>query len=201
MKDPSGKHTKTITTTLFIKNMVCKCCIRVLKEDLEKTGIKVNNIILGEAEIEYDPSNINLQKIEEIISDDGFELIVNKEKILVEQIKLAVIELIHYYNNANSLLRNSDYLIEKLGYSYQHLSSIFSKHEKSTLEKYIILQKIEKVKELIEFENITLSEISFMMGYSSVQYLSNQFKSITGISVTDYKKSEYKNRKQLDQLI
>jgi AraC family transcriptional regulator len=201
MKDLSGKHTATITTTLFIKNMVCKCCIRVLKEDLEKRGITVNKILLGEAEIEYDPSKISLINIEEIISNDGFELIVSKEKILVEQIKLAVIELIHYYNNSNSLLRNSDYLIEKLGYSYQHLSSVFSKHEKSTLEKYIILQKIEKVKELIEFEDITLSEISFMMGYSSVQYLSNQFKSITGISVTDYKKSEYKNRKQLDQLI
>ena len=201
MKDLSEKHPKTITTALFIKNMVCKCCIRVLKEDLEKAGVKVNKLMLGEAEIEYDPGKISFKNIEEIIKNDGFELIVNKEKIMVEQIKLAVIELIHYYNNSNSLLRNSDYLIEKLGYSYQHLSSVFSKHEKSTLEKYIILQKIEKVKELIEFENITLSEISFMMGYSSVQYLSNQFKSITGISVTDYKKSEYKNRKQLDRLI
>lgn len=181
--------------------MVCKCCIRVLTEDLERAGVSVNKMILGEAEIAYNPNHISFRNIEELINNDGFEIIVNKEKILVEQIKLAVIELIHYYNNANSLLRNSDYLIEKLGYSYQHLSSVFSKNENSTLEKYIIQHKIEKVKELIEFGELTLSEISFMMGYSSVQYLSNQFKNITGVSVTDYKKSENKNRKHLDQLI
>ena len=118
---------------------------------------------------------------------------------MVEQIKLAVIELIHYYNNANSLIRNSDYLVEKLGYTYQYLSSIFSKHENITLEKYIIVQKIEKAKELLEFENYTLSEISFMMGYSSVQYLSNQFRQITGVSVSDYKKAKEGGAKVLEE--
>ena len=160
----------------------------------------MQKIRLGEAEICYDPEKINISKIEKIIISNGFELITDKEKILVEQIKLAVIELIHYYNNANSLIRNSDYLIEKLGYTYQYLSSVFSRHENITLEKYIILQKIEKVKELLEFDNYTLSEISFLMGYSSLQYLSNQFKQITGASVTDYKKNKNIERKPLNDI-
>lgn len=193
-------NTPLITSILNIKNMVCNCCIRVLKEDFEKAGVVVQRIRLGETVICYDPEKINFNTIEKIIKNNGFELITDKEKLLVEQIKLAVIELIHYYNNANSLIRNSDYLIEKLGYTYQYLSSIFSKHENITLEKYIILQKIEKVKELLDFENYTLSEISFMMGYSSVQYLSNQFKLITNVSVSDYKKNKNTERRPLNEL-
>lgn len=181
--------------------MVCNCCIRVLKEDFEKAGVLVQRIKLGEAEICYDPEKIKFSRIEKIINENGFELLTDKEKILVEQIKLAVIELIHYYNNANSLIRNSDYLIEKLGYTYQYLSSVFSKQENVTLEKYIILQKIEKVKELLDFDSYTLSEISFLMGYSSLQYLSNQFKQITGVSVTDYKKNKNIERKPLNDLL
>lgn len=180
--------------------MVCSCCIRVLKDDFGNAGVIIQKIKLGEVVICYNPEKINFNQIEKIISSNGFELITDKEKLLVEQIKLAVIELIHYYNNANSLIRNSDYLIEKLGYTYQYLSSIFSKHENITLEKYIILQKIEKVKELLDFENYTLSEISFMMGYSSVQYLSNQFRLITGVSVSDYKKNKDIERKPLNNL-
>jgi len=193
-------NTPLITSVLSVKNMVCNCCIRVLKEDFDKAGVLVQKIRLGEVVICYNPETINFNAIEKIINGNGFELITDKEKLMVEQIKLAVIELIHYYNNANSLIRNSDYLIEKLGYTYQYLSSIFSKHENITLEKYIILQKIEKVKELLDFENYTLSEISFMMGYSSVQYLSNQFRLITGVSVTDYKKSKNIERKPLNDL-
>lgn len=176
-----------ITSQLFIKNMVCQCCIRVIKEDLKEIGVNIVTIKLGEAVVSYNPSKVSWNNIENKLKESGFELIYDKEQILVEQIKLAVIELIHYYNNANSLIRNSDYLIEKLGYSYQHIASIFSKHEKITLEKYIIQHKIEKVKELIASDKVSLSEIAFMMGYSSVQYLSNQFKSLTGFSVTDYK--------------
>jgi AraC family transcriptional regulator len=194
-------ETKTlITSELRVKNMVCNCCIRVLKEDFEKEGIVIHKIKLGEVLISYDPGKISYQKITEIVNTNGFELVTDKEKILVEQIKLAVVELIHYYNNANSLLRNSDYIIEKLGYTYQYLSTIFSKHERITLEKYIILHKIEKVKELIEDENFTLGEISYMMGYSSVQYLSAQFKAITGVSVTEYKKNRDVERKPLNEL-
>ncbi len=119
--------------------------------------------------------------------------------MLVEQIKQAVIELVHH-STYNAMVRNSDYLVERFGMSYPYISSLFSKHESTTLEKFTILQKIEKVKELIEYADLTLSEIAYMMGYSSVQYLSTQFKTITGISVTDYKANPAIERKSLDAL-
>jgi AraC family transcriptional regulator len=189
-----------VNKTLYIKYMVCKCCIRIIKQELEQHDIIVNRIILGEVEITFDNEKINDELIEKIINDNGFELVVNKEKILVEQIKTAVVELVHFANNMNSIIRNSDYLVEKLGYSYQHLSTIFSRYESNTLEKFIILHKIEKVKEMIEYGELTLSEIAFTMGYSSVQYLSTQFKNITGISVSDYKKDTHLERKPLNQI-
>lgn len=189
-----------VEQTFYIKYMVCKCCIRVIRQELEQQGITVNKITLGEATLNYDDKKHDEKSIERILNDNGFELITNKEKILVEQIKVAVIELIHYANNMNSIIRNSDYLVEKLGYSYQHLSAIFSRHEPTTLEKYIIMNKIEKVKEMIEYGELSLSEIAFIMGYSSVQYLSTQFKNITGISVSDYKKNNNFTRKALNEI-
>jgi len=186
--------------TFYIKYMVCKCCIRVIKEELERHGINVVRITLGEANLKYDNEKHNEKSIEKILNKIGFELVTNKEKILVEQIKVAIVELIHQANNMNSIIRNSDYLVEKLGYSYQHLSVIFSKHESNTLEKYIIINKIEKVKEMIEYGELSLSEIAFAMGYSSVQYLSTQFKNITGISVSDYKRNNNVMRKALNEL-
>jgi len=189
-----------VSKTLYIKYMVCKCCIRIIKQEFDKYDIAIKRIILGEAEISYDNEKVDDNRIEKILNENGFELVVNKEKILVEQIKTAVIELVHYANNMNSIIRNSDYLVEKLGYSYQHLSSIYTKYENNTLEKYIILHKIEKVKEMIEYGELTLSEIAFAMGYSSVQYLSTQFKNITGISVTDYKKTSNHERKAINEI-
>ncbi|MEI6694941.1 MAG: helix-turn-helix domain-containing protein [Bacteroidota bacterium] len=189
-----------ISKTLYVKYMVCKCCIRILRQELEKHGIRVYRIVLGEIDIIYDSSKITEAEIEKIINANGFELVANKDKILVEQIKTAVIELVHIANNMNSIIRNSDYLVEKLGYSYQHLSAIFSKYEPHTLEKFVILHKIEKVKEMIEYGDLTLSEIAFTMGYSSVQYLSTQFKNITGISVTDYKKAPGVERKSIAEI-
>ncbi len=189
-----------ISKTLYVKYMVCKCCIRILRQELEQHGIQIHRIVLGEIDISYDSIKITDVGIEKIINNNGFELVTNKDKILVEQIKTAVIELVHFANNMNSIIRNSDYLVEKLGYSYQHLSAVFSKYEENTLEKYIILHKIEKVKEMIEYGDLTLSEIAFTMGYSSVQYLSTQFKNITGISVTDYKKAPDVERKSIAEI-
>lgn len=180
--------------------MVCKCCIRIIRHELEKRDITINRIILGEADITFDNEKISEPEIEKILNKNGFELVTNKEKILVEQIKTSVIELVHFANNMNSIIRNSDYLVEKLGYSYQHLSTIFSKYETNTLEKFIILHKIEKVKEMIEYGELTLSEIAFAMGYSSVQYLSTQFRNITGISVSDHKKTPNLERKGINEI-
>ncbi len=128
-----------------------------------------------------------MQNIEKALKRNGFSLLTNKNDILVEDIRRTIIDLVHH-TTYNAMVRNSDYLVGKFGKTYPYLSSLFSKYEGITLEKYIILQKIEKVKSLIKDNELTLSEIAFMMGYSSVQYLSTQFKTITGISVSEFKK-------------
>lgn len=181
--------------------MSCHCCVRIVREELEKIGVKVNSVSLGEADITYNISEPGFDVIRKVLAENGFELVQNREEAIVEQIKIAVIELIHLSNNSNSIIRNSDYLVDKIQLSYQYLSNLFSQHEQITLEKFIILHKIEKVKELLSYDELTLSEIAFQMGYSSVQYLSTQFRSITGLSVTEYKRDPVKSRIPLDDLL
>ena len=184
---------------LIVKNMSCHCCLKLVRRILVEHGIDVLDVQLGEVKIHYDDERISLQDISFILEEQGFELVFDKERQLVEQIKSAVIDLVHH-STFNSMVRNSDFLIEKFNLSYQYISSIFSKQEHITLEKFIILQKIEKVKELIQYGELTLSEIAFMMGYSSVQYLSTQFKNVTGVSVSEYKKNPSLYRRPIDDL-
>lgn len=184
---------------LIIKNMSCHCCIKLVARMLEEKGIKVHDIQLGEARVSFDDTEISREDINELLENEGFELVIDREKQIIEQIKSAVIDLVHH-STFNAMVRNSDFLIEKFNLSYQYISSIFSKHENLTLEKFIILQKIEKVKELIQYGELTLSEIAYMMGYSSVQYLSTQFKNITGVSVSEFKKNPAKYRKPIDKV-
>ena len=195
-----GNYEKIFTRTFHIKNMVSNCCIILLKEKFGQAGIRVNNIQLGTVTVTGSPTLITDKYINDFLGKYGFELIKDRESQLIEQIKIAVIELIHYLNNVDSIVRKSDYLVEKLGLSYSYLSRIFSSHEPITLERYIILQKMERIKELIDQKEYTLSEIAFMMDYSSVQYLSNQFRKETGVSVTDYKKSTFVLKKPIDKL-
>ena len=179
--------------------MVCNCCIHLLMKELAIDGITVHDIRLGSLEFSYDPKKVSLKIIHGILEQYGFEIIIDKEKILVEQIRQAMIELIHN-STYNAMVRNSDYLVERFGMSYPYISSLFSKHEKITLEKFTILHKIEKVKELIGYGELTLSEIAYVMGYSSVQYLSTQFKSVTGVSVTDYKVNPVAERISIEKV-
>ncbi|MFH1000288.1 MAG: AraC family transcriptional regulator [Bacteroidota bacterium] len=185
---------------IFIKNMMGKCCTQLIRSVFRKNEIEVLNIIPGEALIRYNSLLWNERRIEALLEENGFSLILSREKRIVEQTKLAVIELIHELNNVNSIVQKSDYIVEKIGLSYQQVSKLFSKHEPITLERYIILNKIERVKELILSDEYTLSEIAYLMDYSSVQYLSNQFKKETGYSVTDYKKEGLNLKKNLEEL-
>jgi AraC-like DNA-binding protein len=186
-------------STIKVKNMTSSCCIHLLRLELAIDGIEIHDIKLGTIILSHDPKRISMKKIESLIESFGFEIIVNKEEILVEQIKQAVIDLVHN-STYNAMVRNSDYLVQRFDMSYPYISTLFSKHENTTLEKFTILHKIEKVKELIEYGELTLSEIAYMMGYSSVQYLSSQFKTITGISVTDYKVMPSHGRIGLDKV-
>lgn len=167
--------------------MSCQCCLKLVSRIFRDAGVEVNHIELGEADVSFDPEQVSLEQITTLLAEDGFELLHDKEDQLVEQIKNAVINLVQY-STYNAMVRNSDYLVERFDLSYQYISSIFSKHEHLTLEKFIIQQKIDKVKELIHQGELSLSEIAYMMGYSSVQYLSTQFKSVTGITVSDFKR-------------
>ena len=169
-----------------------------MKWEFERTGfIQVLQVELGKAEILYNEGIINLEMINLILKRNDFELIENKEERMVEQIKQSVIQLVFYGANTNTILRNSDYLSQKLEEPYIKLSKIFHKHTLITLEKFIIQIKIEKVKELMSYESLTLSEIAYQLGYSSVAHLSSQFKQIEGINVQDYKKKGSKIRKSL----
>lgn len=179
--------------------MICDCCIRIVRMELERISVKIEAIKLGEVRISYNPKKIKFSKVEEVLNQNGFDVISEKEDILVESIKQAVIDMVHY-TTYNAMVKNSDYLVGKFGRTYPYLSSLFSKYEGITLEKFIILQKTEKVKSLIQENELTLSEIAFIMGYSSVQYLSTQFKNITGISVTEFKKDPAKYRIAINKL-
>ncbi len=187
------------TVVYNVKNLNLKGAALLLKEKLEDNGFVVEKISPGVIVL-GDVRNVDSQKLSVLLSKYGFDIIKDKELLLVEQIKQTVIELIHHMNNMNSVVRKSEYMVEKLGKSYGHLSRVFSRFEPITLEKYIIHQKIERIKDLIDEDELTLSEIAYMMDYSSVQYLSNQFKKITGYSVTEYKHSVDRNKNYIDDI-
>ena len=187
--------------TLYIKNMVCNRCIKVVKEELEKLGLKVENVILGEAVVSS-LKEIDDNQIKDVLEQNGFELIDDKQAKVIEKIKIIVIELIQ--NQSEDKLTGinfSDYISEKIEKSYQYISSLFSSHEGVTLETYIINQKIEKVKELLIYNELSLTEISYRLGYSSVQHLSSQFKKITGLTPSEFKHLRKKVRKPLDKVL
>lgn len=172
--------------------MISDCCLRLLELELRQMGVEVVKAKLGDVTLSYG-DEVQETALINLFNKLGFKVIEDKDQVLVEQIKKVVIELVHH-TTYNAMVRNSDFIVSRFNKSYQHLSTVFSRIEKITLEKYIILQRIEKVKELIQAEELTLSEIAFMMGYSSVQYLSTQFKQVTGYSVTDYKALPEKER-------
>lgn len=196
------KHNlNTTKAVIFVKNMISNSCVKIVKQELERTGfIEVITIKLGEVEVQFDSQVINLEVINTILKREGFELVNDTASKLVERIKSCIIQHIFFGNNANSIIRNSDYLSESLSQPYLHLSKVFSEKTGMTLEKYTILIKIEKIKELIMYDEITLSEIAYNLGYSSIQYLSNQFKQITGYTVSEYKSLNHHERKPLISL-
>lgn len=185
-------------TILHIKNMVCNRCIKVVKEELEKLGLEVKNIILGEVTVYSDENKIPVDKIQKVLSENGFELIDDKNAKLVEKIKTLVINKIHHSNDELGKFNFSKFLSKEIGMNYSHLSSLFSSMEGTTIEKFIIHQKIEKVKELLAYDELTLSEISYRLGYSSVQHLSNQFKQVTGLNPSFFKKLKEQKRTPID---
>lgn len=184
---------------LYIKNMVCSRCKMVVKSELEKLGLHPICIELGEIEIKE--SNIEKQKEELTVNLQavGFALMDDKQSKIIEKIKNLIVELVHYQNN-DTKLNLSDYLTQNILQDYNTLSHLFSEVEGTTIEKYFINQKIEKVKELLTYDELNLNEIANRLHYSSVSHLSNQFKKVTGFTPTFFKKMKNKSRKQLDDV-
>lgn len=184
---------------LYIKFMVSLRCKMVVKEELKKLGLRYTLVDLGMVEIledinqdQHDILKINLLKF-------GLELLDNKRSILIEKIKSVIVEMIHYTDEVPKV-NYSDFISEKLGYDYTYLSNIFSEVKGITIQQFIILHKIERVKELLLYDELNLTEISYLMHYSSVAHLSNQFKKITGLSPSYYKTLKHKRDNTLENM-
>jgi len=184
----------------YIKNMVCPRCIKVVEEEFEKIGLQIESIKLGEVVIVGKISEQQSDQINNTLLENGFELISDKKSRLIDKIKTEIINIIHYNKEITSSLNLSEYLAIEVGADYSFLSSLFSSVEGTTIEKYFILQKIEKVKELIVYNELSLSEIAYKLNFSSPQHLSNQFKRITGLSPSHFKNLKEIPRKPLDNV-
>lgn len=190
----------TQTHTLHIRNMVCPRCLKVVNQELDKLNLHPVAIQLGEVRLEEEPTPQQLQQLREALQENGFELIEDKKAEQVEKIKIAIIELIRSGEVENLNINVSDYLAQSLGRDYHYLSTLFSAEEGLTIARFVVLQKVERVKELLMYNELSLSQISFQLGYSSVAHLSAQFKQVTGMSPSEYKKAAAPMRKPLDNV-
>ncbi|HAF27824.1 MAG TPA: AraC family transcriptional regulator [Bacteroidales bacterium] len=184
---------------LYIKNMVCIRCQLVVKSELEKIGLHHIYVKIGEANIieSITPEQIDL--LDKALRKSGLEIMDDKKSVLVEKIKSTIIELVHY-TDEQIKVNLSDYLSERLNYDYTYLANLFSEVKGTTIEKFYLNHKIEKVKELIIYNQLNLSEIAYKMHYSSVAHLSNQFKKFTGLSPSHFKNLKNKRRGTLENL-
>ncbi len=186
---------------LLVKNMVCDRCIRTVREELEKIGIQVNEIELGRVGINGEPDEKLMESIRAILTQNGFELIDDKKTALVDYIRKLIIGEVQYLKGEKPEHMNfSEYLAQKTGYDYSYISHLFSSETDQTIEQYVIAQRIEKVKEWLSYNEMTISEIAWKLGYSSVAHLSNQFKKATGMTPAAYKNDRSLPRIALDKV-
>ena len=188
------------STILHIKNMVCNRCIKVVQDELTGLGYNIKAIELGEVTLTEKLLESNIDQISQVLTDNGFELIDDRKSRIINRIKTLIIEFIHYDREKPDYMNLSDFLAKEIGHDYSYLSNLFSSVEGITIEKYLINQKIEKVKELLVYDELSLNEISYQLGYSSVQHLSNQFKKITGLTPSHFKRIKNKRRNPLDKV-
>jgi len=185
--------------TLFIKNMVCDRCIMVVRNELDKLGLDAKNIKLGEVTLTKEITPTEKEAVVRTLEPLGFEVIDDKKGRIIEKIKNTIIDLVHR-QDGEVKTNLSDVLSDKLHHDYNYLSNLFSEVEGTTIEKYFIAQKVEKVKELLVYDELSLSEIAFRLNYSSVAYLSNQFKKVTGLTPSYFKQIRDDKRKPLDKV-
>lgn len=179
--------------------MVCGRCIKSVVGVLNALGIAYHSVLLGEVHLAGEISNEQREQLRKALAEEGFELIDDKKTRVIEQIKRLIIRRVNgELDEATDNL--SDYLSAQLHLDYPYLSTLFSSVEGTTIEKYYIAQKIEKAKELLVYGELSLSEIAYRLGYSSVQHLSNQFKKVTGLTPSHFKQVGAEKRKPLDEV-
>ena len=184
---------------LYIKYMVSMRCKMVVKEELNKLGLHYIMVDLGEVEIKEDLTSQQHDLLKTGLLESGLELMDDKKSILIERIKGIIVDMVHYKEDVIKT-NFSDYLEEKLNYDYTYLSNLFSEVTGTTIEHYIISNKIERVKELLVYDELSLTEIAYKLHYSSVAHVSNQFKKMTGLTPSKYKLLKQKSRISLENV-
>ena len=184
---------------LYIKNMVSNTCRLVVKDALNKLNLHYIMVNLGEAEIMENISKKQREKLKETLLKMGLELMNDKRTILIEKVKNTIVEMVHFADDMIKV-NFSDYLSRKLNYDYTYLSNLFSEMQGTNIQHFILLHKAERVKELITYNELTISEIAYKMNYSSVAHLSNQFKKITGFSPSHFKHLRVKRRSVIESI-
>lgn len=187
------------TMNLYIKNMVCNRCIMVVKQELENLGLNPIHVTMGEAVLKKNPSVKKMQQLNSRLFQLGFEILDDQKQKQIEKIKSLLIRKVQS-GDVEEHFSISEYLSTALHKEYSYISRLFSEVEGITVEQFFILQKTEKVKELLVYGEQNLSEISFFLGYSSVAHLSAQFKKVTGLTPSQFKKIGSTNRKSLDSV-
>lgn len=185
---------------LFIKNMVCDRCVMTVRQELEKQHLPYSSVQLGEVTLSEKPSDTQLENLRKSLQTLGFELLDDKKSALVSKIKTFLLQWVRNLLPDAANTKLSVALSEGLGRDYHYLSTLFSSIEGITIEKYVIAQRIEWAKELLVYDELTLSEIADKLGYSSVQHLSLQFKKVTGLTPTHFKQLRENIRRPLDQV-
>jgi AraC-like DNA-binding protein len=179
--------------------MVSLRCKLLVGDELRKLGFETLAVDLGQVEIKETPSAGQYDQIRQVLEKLGFELLKDKKDILVQQVKNIIVELVHY-GSEPLVLNLSIYISNKLGYDYTYISNLFSEQSGITIEKFYIYHKIERVKELLSYNELTLTEIAFEMQYSSVAHLSNQFKKVTGLTPSLFRQDKHNTRSPLDNI-
>jgi AraC-like DNA-binding protein len=187
-------------TGISIKNMVCQRCVKVVRDELTKAGFTVHDVVLGRADVDLHDPKKDMETIRRLLESNGFALLEDQNVRMVEHIKQTIIELVQSGQLEEFDRKLSDYLVERVHRDYHSMSSLFSSVESVTIEKYFILQKIEKIKEWLAYNEWTLSEMAYKLGYSSVAHLSRQFRDVTGMTPSDFKRAQVKPRKGLDEV-
>lgn len=184
---------------LYIKYMVSIRCKMIVRAELDKLGLTHGVVDLGEVEVREDPSPAQLSELKSALLKSGLELMDDKKAILIQRIKNVIVEMVHYEDELPKV-KNSEYISQKLGLDYTYLANLFSEATGITIEQYIISHKIERAKELLIYDELTLTQISYKLNYSSVAHLSKQFKKVTGLTPTFFKQLKQKRRMSLEDM-